>query len=539
MRLIPLALLGIPLFAWYQSGTPPAQGMPPQSRDAQRCAALVSPEFEAIPEAPTRIVSARVVDVPPAPPQAPPNSPVAVLAASPIKQFCQVQGYVAPQNKFELRLPLPSQWNGKFHLTPCAGYCGVLSPNLCNPSLARGYAAITGNGGHDGSPGFDGLWAANNPNLQEDFAWRHNHVITLAGKAIATKYYGKPISKSYMSGCSKGGHATLMEAQRFPEDFDGLISAAPVYDLVGRIIAGAWWAQAVNGTQGGSILDRSVAETVHRSVLATCGAQAGVDDGVVTDPASCDWKPEMAACGGGAATSCLTPAQVQAVKKMMSPVVDSRGRVVYSAADIVGTATEWEGMHFGRGGNPSAPRAYANYILHEQFLKYMADPTVRANVDPLRFDFDRDPASLERARKLYNATSTDLRAFKARGGKLLMWHGLSDAGITATSSIEYYQGVEKAMGGRAQTQEFFRLFLLPGMHHCAGGPGFTEFGALTLIENWVEKGQAPDVMIATQLTGGAAVRTRPIYPYPVLARYSGQGDPKQASSFVPLDPRRK
>jgi hypothetical protein len=539
MRLIPLALLGIPLFAWYQSGTPQAQGTPSQSGDAQQCTALVSPEFEAIPEAPTRIVSARVVDVPPAPPQAPPNSPVAVLAASPIKQFCQVQGYVAPQNKFELRLPLPSQWNGKFHLTPCAGYCGVLSPNLCNPSLARGYAAITGNGGHDGSPGFDGLWAANNPNLQEDFAWRHNHVITLAGKAIATKYYGKPISKSYMSGCSKGGHATLMEAQRFPEDFDGLISAAPVYDLVGRIIAGAWWAQAVNGTQGGSILDRSVAETVHRSVLATCGAQAGVDDGVVTDPASCEWKPEMAACGGGAATSCLTPAQVQAVKKMMSPVVDSRGRVVYSAADIVGTATEWEGMHFGRGGNPSAPRAYANYILHEQFLKYMADPTVRANVDPLRFDFDRDPASLERARKLYNATSTDLRAFKARGGKLLMWHGLSDASITATSSIEYYQGVEKTMGGRAQTQDFFRLFLLPGMHHCAGGPGFTEFDALTLIENWVEKGQAPDVMIATQLTGGAAVRTRPIYPYPVLARYSGQGDPKQASSFVPLDPRRK
>lgn len=539
MRLTRLALLVIPLFAWYQSGTPQAQGTPPPSADAQQCAALLSSQFEAIPDAPTRIVSARIVDVTPAPPQAPPNSPVAILAASPIKQFCQVQGYVASQNKFELRLPPPSQWNGKFHLTPCAGYCGVLSPNACNPSLARGYASITGNGGHDGSPGFDGLWAANNPNLQEDFAWRHNHVITLAGKAIATKYYGKPITKSYMSGCSKGGHATLMEAQRFPGDFDGLISAAPVYDLVGRIIAGAWWAQAVNGTQGGSILDRSVAETVHKSVLAKCGAQAGVEDGIVTDPASCEWKPEMAACGAGAATSCLTPPQVQAVKKMMSPVVDSRGRAVYTAADIVGTATEWEGMHFGRGGNPSAPGAYANYTLHDQFLKYMADPTVRANVDPLRFNFDRDPASLERARKLYNATSTDLRAFKARGGKLLMWHGLSDAGITATSSIEYYQGVEKAMGGRAQTQDFFRLFLLPGMHHCAGGPGFTEFDALTLIENWVEKGQAPDVMIATQLSGGAPARTRPIYPYPLLARYSGQGDPKQASSFVPHDPGRR
>lgn len=519
------ALLGLPFVGWYQAGAPP-QG---QSAEAQQCAALLSPEFEAIPDAPTRVVSARVVDV--ASIQAP------VLAASPIKQFCQVQGYVAPQNKFELRLPLPAQWNGKFHLTPCAGFCGAVSPGACNATLARGYASITGNGGHDGSPGFDGVWAANNPTLQEDFAWRHNHVITLAGKAIATKYYGRRASKSYMSGCSKGGHAALMEAQRFPEDFDGLIAAAPVYDFVGRVVAGAWWAQAVSSPQGGSILDRTVAETVHKSVLARCGAQSGVEEGIVTD-ASCDWKPEMVACSGSETDGCLTAAQVQAIKRMMSPVVNSKGEALYTAADIPGTATEWEGWHFGRGGNPSAPRLYANYILHEQFLRYMADPTVRTQGDPLKFDFDRDPASLDRARALYDATSTDLRAFKARGGKLLMWHGLSDAAITAASSIEYYQGVEKAMGGRSQTQDFFRLFLVPGMHHCGGGPGFAEFDALTLLENWVEKGQAPASMIATQMADGVAVRTRPIYPYPVLTRYSGQGDPKQASSFVPFDPQR-
>ncbi len=518
---------------------PPPQGTPP-SADTQACAALQSSAFGLIPGAPTRIASARLVDVAPAPPQAPATSAVAILASSPIKQYCQVLGYVAPQNKFELRLPLPSQWNGKFHLTPCAGFCGVLTGNACNASLARGYASITGNGGHDGPGGFDGVWAANSPNLQEDFGWRHNHVITVAGKAITEKYYGKPIARSYMSGCSKGGNAVLMEAQRFPEDFDGLISAAPVYDFVGRVMAGAWWAQAVTGGQG-SIVDRTVAETVHRSVLARCGAQAGVEEGVVTDPASCDWKPEMAACGaaGAASPACLTPQQVQAVKRMTAPVVDSRGRTVYAYPDIPGTTTEWEGWHYGRGGNPSAPGAYANYILHDQFLRYMADPTVREGVDPLKFNFDSGPASLERARKLYDATSPDLRKFKARGGKLLMWHGLSDASIIATSSIGYYQDVEKLMGGRAQTQDFFRLFLLPGMHHCAGGPGFTEFDSLTLLENWVEKGQAPDVMIATQLTGGAPARTRPIYPYPLLARYSGTGDPKQASSFQSFDPSKK
>jgi len=223
---------------------------------------------------------------------------------------------------------------------------------------------------------------------------------------------------------------------------------------------------------------------------------------------------------------------------MMGPAVNSKGEVIYGYPDIAGTATEWAGWHYGRGGNPGAPRAYGNYTLHEQFLKYMADPTVRSNVDPLKFDLNRDPASLARAKKLYDATSYDLRAFKARGGKMLMWHGLSDAAILATSSVGYYQGVEKLMGGRALTQDFFRLFLVPGVHHCSGGPGLTDFDALTLLENWVEKGQPPDVRIASRVVNGVTERTRPIYPYPVLARYSGQGDSRQAASFGPFDPNR-
>ena len=540
VRLAAVLALGFPLLLSVgKTAGPPQSGQaaaPQPSADAQRCAALASADFEGLPDAPTRIMQARLVDVPPADPQAPPGG----LAASPIKQYCQVMGYVAPQNKFELRLPLPSQWNQRFHLTPCAGFCGAVNGNACNQTLARGYASITGNGGHDGHPAFDGVWAANNPGLQEDFAWRHNHVITVAGKAITTKFYGQPIARSYMTGCSKGGHAVLMEAQRFPEDFDGLLPIAPVYDLTGRIMAGAWNAQAVSDEHQGSVLNNAVAEAVQKSVLARCGAQAGVDEGLVTDPASCDWRPEMVACSSNKTDSgCLTPRQVAAIKKIMGPAVNAKGEVIYGYPDIAGTATEWAGWHYGRGGNPAAPRAFANYGLHEQFLKYMADPTVRTNVDPLKFDLNRDPASLARARKLYDASSYDLRAFKARGGKMLMWHGLSDAAILATSSVGYYQGVEKLMGGRAQTQDFFRLFLVPGVHHCAGGPGLTDFDALTLLENWVEKGQAPDVMIASRKVNGVTERTRPIYPYPVLARYLGQGDAKQASSFGPVDPARK
>lgn len=517
----------------------PQQSGAPRGTDAQQCEALLQTDFGKLPDAPTRVISARLVDVPAVPPNAPPTAPAALLAASPIKQYCQVLGYVAPQNKFELRLPPAQHWNGRFHLTPCAGFCGAVSGGACNLTLARGYASITGNGGHDSPVGFDGVWAANSPNLQEDFAWRHNHVITVAGKAITSSFYGRPIARSYMSGCSKGGHGVLMEAQRFPDDFDGLLPSAPVYDLTGRVIAAAWLAQAVNAEGKGSVLNDEAAKTVHASILQRCGAQAGVDEGVVSDPASCDWKPEMIACPAAAPPSgCLTQRQVDAVKKMMAPVVDSKAQVLYKSSDIPGTATEWGFWYYQRPG-PSTGASNANYTIHDQFMRFMADPTVRTGVDPLTFDFDKGPGTLTRARALYDATSFALRAFKARGGKMLMWHGLSDAAITASSSTAYYDGVEKLMGGRAQTQDFFRLFLVPGVHHCAGGPGFTEFDALMLLENWVEKGQAPDVMIASRVVNGSIERSRPIYPYPLLARYAGQGDPKNAASFVEHDPTRR
>jgi hypothetical protein len=170
------------------------------------------------------------------------------------------------------------------------------------------------------------------------------------------------------------------------------------------------------------------------------------------------------------------------------------------------------------------------------FLRYLADEKIRTNVDPLKFDFDSDPATLTRARRIYDATSTDLRAFKARGGKIVMWHGWADGSIVATTSIGYYEGVMKFMGGRKQTEDFFRLFLVPGVHHVGGGPGLTEFDALTALENWVEKGEAPVRLIASRSPNGAVERSRPVFPYPVLARYSGKGNPKEAVSLVPFDP---
>ena len=278
------------------------------------------------------------------------------------------------------------------------------------------------------------------------------------------------------------------------------------------------------------MIDQAAADAIHKSVLAHCGAQAGVDEELVTDPGACDWQPAMIACPpAGASPGCLSPWQVEAVKRLMSPAANSKREVFYAYPYLPGTETEWSAWNYG---------PFLNYVVADQFLTYLADATPRKNVAPLRFNFDRDLATLARARSIYDATSYDLRALKARGGKIVMWHGLADAGIMASSSIGYYESVMKVKGGRQQTEDFFRLFLIPGVHHCGGGPGLTEFDALTLLENWVEKGQAPDLLTARRSTNGVVERSRPVYPYPIQARYTS-GDPKQATSFAPVDPSRR
>jgi feruloyl esterase len=521
-----------------------APGTLPSSPDAQKCAALMELNLEGAPGGPAVITAARLVEVPTNgldqwPPTTSGYGRTGAPIATTIHLYCDVTGYAAPQKKFELKLPLSSDWNQNFFFRACGGFCGSVESRLCNPALARGYAAATGNGGHDSALGFDGIWAANAPELQEDFGWRSNHVVTLIAKAITAHYYGKPIRHSYMAGNSKGGQAVLLEAQRFPEDFDGLMPSAPVYDYTGRsVIAAAWFAQAISDGDGGSVLNAAAAEAVHKSVLEHCGAQAGVEERLVTDPLSCKWQAEMIACRSesDAGGNCLNARQVAAVKRLMTPVTNSKGEVLYAYPYFPGTETEWEGWNYFGLPRLGYPPRFANMDLPGQYLKYLADEKLREHGDALSFDFDRDPMTLGRARRIYDATSVDLRAYKARGGKIVMWHGWADAGIVATSSIGYYEGVVKFMGGRKQTEEFFRLFLVPGVHHGGGGPGLTEFDALTALEDWIEKGQAPEKLIACRSNNGVVERCRPVFPYPVLAHYSGKGDPKQAASFVPVEP---
>jgi feruloyl esterase len=518
----------------------------PTGTEAQNCAALLELNLERAPGGPAFITSAKLIDVPASGLERPAYAPSGYGAldgqiATRVHVFCAVSGYVAPQNRFELKLPLPSDWNQNFFLTACGGFCGSADDKRCNFALARGYASVTGNGGHESSgTGFDAIWAANAPNLQEDFGWRSNHVVTLVAKAITTHYYGKPIKLSYMAGNSKGGQAVLLEAQRFPEDFDGLMPSAPVYDYTGRnVIAAAWFARAIDDGHGGSVLNAEAAQAVHKSVLENCGAQAGVDEGLVTDPPSCTWRPETIACpSGNNGSDCLSARQVAAIKRLMTPANNSNGEVLYAYPYLPGAETQWVGWNFFGAPSRGVRPRIGNLYLPEQYLRYMVDDKIRESADPLKFDLDHDLATLTRARRIYDATSADLSAFKARGGKILMWHGWADGAIAATSSIGYYQSVAQFIGGREQTEDFFRLFLIPGVHHGGGGPGLSEFDALTALEDWVEKGQPPKKLTACRSTNGAIERCRPVFPYPIMARYNGKDDPKQADSFMPYEPSR-
>lgn len=531
-----------------------------RAQGGDRCAALAAMNFEALPEAPMKIISARLVTVEAGGLSQPPNPMTWPIDRNAVKTYCQVSGYAGRQSAFELRLPLPEQWNKKFFFFACAGFCGNVDGNGCNAGLAQGYASITSNGGHMSAPGFDGLWALDDVELQMDFAHRSSHAVTVAGKAITKAFYGAAPVHSYMAGCSKGGQATLMAALKYPADFDGIIPVAPVYDYTGRsVIEAAWVAQANSDGKGGYIVDAKAAQIAHDAFIQACDTMDGVKDGLVTDPVSCPWKPSDVACAAGKnPDECLSPAQVKALEKIYSAPRNSKGERLFPVGNALGSETEWSRWVFRpptggqQGSMEQVPTRYgesvagpdsrfppsANILVAQQYLRYLAFDKGRRPVgdDPLKFNFDADPAQLKRARAIYDATSVDLRAFKARGGKVLMWQGWADAGSPAGSAIDYYLRTMAFLGGREKTEEFFRLFLLPGVHHCGGGPGPDQIDALSALDAWVDRGQAPKELLTVQGSGPDQGRVRPVYPYPVVPQYKGSGSAREASSFAPFDP---
>jgi feruloyl esterase len=459
----------------------------------------------------TTIVSAELVTAgpfaPPATPALQGPRPVTVPAA------CRVAGRVTPAVNFEVWMPA-ADWNGKFQAVGGGGFAGVISYGAMAAALSRGYATASTDTGHS-LPG--GSWALGHPELITDFAYRAVHEMTVKSKAIVEAFYGSAPQRSYFVGCSTGGRQGLMEAQRFPDDYDGIVAGAPA-NYWTHLMAGTL-SVALAGHRTGAPLTPDDFQLLNREALHACDARDGVTDGLIANPPACRFDPKRTQCLGTSGDGCLSPAKVRTALAIYGPVVNPRTKSEIFPGMPPGGELTWSAL---AGAQP--------FSIPVDFFKYFVYENPDWNWKTMDLDKDVAAANVKFA-ALMNAIDPDLSAFKARGGKLIMYHGWNDQLIQPGNSINYYNSVSTRMGAAA-TDEFLRLFMAPGMQHCAGGVGPNTFDALTALEAWVERGTTPARMIASHTSKGAVDRTRPLCPYPQLAVYAGTGSIDDASSFV-------
>jgi Tannase and feruloyl esterase len=518
-----------------------ADTVPPDAAKA-RCHSLVNEDFSGTIDAPAYVTNTKFV-----------------AASGNVPVYCEVHGYVAPTVGFLLRLPA-TNWNGKFFERGCGGFCGdeimhddtPEGRNFIGP-VSRGYAYLTFDGGHQ--VGFDdAIWGWNNLQAQFDFGVRAPHVAALAGKAVTERFYGKVPARSYFSGCSSGGQEALSEAQRFPWDFDGIIAGAPSPTFSGPMMYYLWSGRTLSG-----VVHQVDLKLLHDKVVAKCDMDDGVKDGVIGDPLHCNYDPAELSCKGGyRAGECLTAPQIEAVKKVYAGPTTSRGEKIYTGGPLPGSEMNW--MNDSAREEVVGEEHCCAYVddsgaisrypqMYFAYIGFM--PAPGPSWKSTDFDFDRDYKRLRLVESLFGAADNpDLRKFKAAGGKLIMYQGGQDHSDIPTDAIDYYDTVERLMGGRSKTQDFFRLFVIPGMNHCTTGPGAFAIDYDSSLEAWVERRQAPDKMIGAHVNGTDLAEsftltfpldpklsvsfTRPVFPYPLRAKYKGSGDTNDAETFVPI-----
>lgn len=518
---------------------------------AAACRSLERVDFSVIEDAPAQVMEAAATE-----------------ASGDVPAHCHVQGYIWPQVGFELQLPL-SGWSGRIIQIGgggSGGYTrtgGKLIRGWCDEALRRGYACIVSNMGHHSTREGSGqntmadyLWAYNNLQAEVDFGFRSTHVTALAGNAIANHYYGIAPKFSYFLGCSGGGRQALVEAQRFPWDFDGIVAIEPGMNRSSVSMALHWNLRVTRDERGKALFSSADIDLLHKAVLARCDANDGLKDGVITDPRACDFEPGQVQCKTGQSTDCLSAAQVAAARQIYSGPMDSTGKALYHGATL---GSEKGANTFSLGAAPWSKGWTDIY----RYLAFMPDagPSWKAE----DFDFDTDYKRSGMTEALQASNNPDLRRFKAAGGKLLIMQGWHDDGSPMPmATVDYYETVERTMGGRQATQDFARLFMMPGRGHCQGGPGANAVDYMSYLEAWVEQGRAPEMMVAShvernvdwtdsasfkanwadwsdylkspQALGAKAKFTRPLYPHPLQARYKGSGDPNDYRSFEPVEP---
>jgi len=455
--------------------------------------------------------------------------------------FCRVAGRLTPTADsdigFELWMPPVDAWNGKTLVVGNGGYVGTIRYDELEPGLRRGYAVISSDSGHADVAGYrqETLdWGVGHPDKIADWAYRSVHAAAVASRALVKTFAQREATHAYYFGCSTGGGQGVAAAQRYPDDFDGIIAGAPGNNRTALNEGFLWMATQNLKTKAGYIPPAKL-PAINRAAVAACDAQDGVVDGLIGNPAQCRFDPKVMQCKGNAdGNDCLTSAQVDTLKRLYAGARNPRTKAQIYPGWPAGSESGYLG---GWGYAIEGPQAFRTGFFRDWVFQ-------DANWDWRSFDWDRDVATVKaRVGALTDSVDPNLNAFQKRGGKLIMYHGLADPIGNAYDTVQYYNAVSKSV---ANTPEFARLFLSPGMGHCRGGVGPNTFDAIGALENWVEKGQAPNQLLAAahgleSKTGGlataaqvteGATRTRPLCAYPKQAKYKGSGSIDEASNFV-------
>ena len=463
-----------------------------------------------------------------------------VDATADTPQHCRVVGTISPEVAFEVNLP--ERWNRRFYMTGNGGLAGDALDTPMNgdrtSALTNGFVMARTNTGHDARKEPSGSFILSNPQKAIDYAYRAVHVTAETAKAIATDYYAQPITFSYWNSCSNGGRQGLLEAQRFPDDFDGIVANAPWVDQTGFTLGAIWNQKAL--TEAPVSLEKM--KLVADKAMAKCDEVDGLKDGLIDDPRKCSFDPtrDVPACQAGEDTAdCLTSAQAAAVKKVYSGPL-SKGKQFFPGymvgSEAINTGPNGAATGWANAIVAAQPGAKpADYNLAEGVMRYLILDPPQPEYDSTKLDYDHAAKTVQRWSKLADAKDPDLSKFRKSSGKLIMTYGWADQILQPLMGVKYYEDVVAKNG--KDTADFVRLFMVPGMAHCAGGVGPDRNDAVTAVIDWVEKGKAPDELIASKVTEGKVVRTRPLCPYPQVARYKGQGSIDDAANFSCVAPR--
>jgi feruloyl esterase len=456
--------------------------------------------------------------------------------------FCRVRGLLRPTPKsqiyFEVWLPKPEDWNGKYQGNAPGGFAGNMLYEMSQRGLRLGYATSTTDNGHLGSDAQE--WAIGHPERVQDWGWRAVHETAVASKAIIAVYYGNRPKYSYFVGCSKGGGSAITEAQRYPDDYDGIVASAMGWDHSGQLAKYIWNVQTVQAP--GAWISPAKLAMLNASVLAACGSGGTYLD----DPGQCTYDPAQLQCKHGDAPDCLTSQQVTTVRRIYSGPTDPRGQS-FSPGSARGSEISWSRTMMGPENQPGTATAGFNSAVNMVRALLFEDPARDlTGLDPEEM-FKKSQGKLGPD---WDATDADLSRFNAAGGKLISFHGWSDPNVPPGASIRYYEQAAAKAGGIVQLQKFYRLFMAPGMEHCGGGAGPNAVGGayglaapvddpehdvVAALANWVEHGVPPTTLVATHYQDNDPAKPiseqRPWCAYPATARYKGIGDKQTAANW--------